>query len=503
MYDDPPRNWRNAKKEETYCILHAPAEEKADINNFNFQLKLHIKKLLNQNQAHYINLSGAIFPHKLRFADLFQNLDNSFINLTNCTFVEDVYFSDLTNGNAFNCNQSEFCKEVFFSNTKFISKFDLLDITFQDNVYFDSADLTKGLLIANTRFNKRFFIKNGQCSNITVLASDFYGNTFFENTMLVTFELVNSKFLSNIHFYNTCQDYINFNHNYFAGDAEFYNTNILGSFKFENNICNAGVYFNNVDCTGSASFARTRFNDFTSLRFSKFSSNLNFNEACAKETIYFERVEFAESVDFGAFTANKTIQLSWINMHKIILNNAPIEAFCFTNCVWPQADGHFRVANHSTSKPNDLIDVYRRQKKISKLNHDELRASDWHWQEKEMLLKTKTTPPVTYYFLIFYRFLSGYGEEPQRAFWVLIALLALPVILFAYFEPFQYSDQSKISWSIFCNVFTDWYNCLPLSKFSPYEEYSILRKVSYLLFQVCITLQASLLAFSLRNKLRR
>ncbi len=45
FYNPPLLNWKDKSKDEEYCLFHSPVENKIEISNFNFQLKLYIKQL--------------------------------------------------------------------------------------------------------------------------------------------------------------------------------------------------------------------------------------------------------------------------------------------------------------------------------------------------------------------------------------------------------------------------------------------------------------------------
>lgn len=502
FHNPPPRNWKNHVWDEEYCLLHAPAEDKIEVSNFNFQINLYIKQLIEKKQP--IELRGTIFPHKIRFSELFQEpLNGTFVDLTNSVFAEDLDCSDFIFENYFNLSFSEFQGEVNFSKAVFKKKIDLIETVFKNSVSFGEAHFQEGVLIFGAQFDKRLHFESATSPALNIIASSIEGNAYFDESKIDKLEFVNSKFYGHISLNSVRAKQMRLAKNMFDGDVEFEGIDVEKDLKFESNLCRGGVYLKNASVSGDVSFKRTKFKDYTAFERSKFMGEMSFEEAYASESVSFGNTQFGKSVDFKVFTVCRTIQLRDIEMENVYLKSAQIEAFRFTNCTWPKQDEHSCVAGHSSSSPEELSDVYRRLKKVAKLDHDELRASEWHWQEKEMTYRSSNTPRFIRIFLWAYRLFSGYGEVPNRALWWLLGLLLLPPIVFGLSTLIQTGMSWTVDWSAVGDVGRDWYNSLPLAKIMAPETHGAGKRLLYLVFQIIITLQASLFAFSLRNKLRR
>ncbi|MDD4730854.1 MAG: pentapeptide repeat-containing protein [Desulfovibrio sp.] len=483
-------------------MFHAPVEEKFDVDNFNFQLKLYIKERVTDGRL--INLRGVVFPHKVRFAELFQeSTNNSYVDLTHCVFTKDVDCTESVFESGFNLNGSEFQSEVNFSNAKFNNKIDFIDTVFRNNVSFGGTVFQNGLLVFRTRFDQRVHFDSVTTLGLSIIASSIGDNIYFDESKIEKLEFINSKFYGHTALNTVQSKHVNLTRNMFDGDVDCDDIKIENDFIFERNLCRGGVYLRKASVSGDASFNRTKFKDYVSFEQAKFMGNLSFEEAYSSEAISFGKTLFGKSADFKAFSIGKTIQLSGIEMENVHLKNAQIEAFRFTNCIWPKQGDHSCVAGHSSSSHDELSDVYRRLKKVAKLDHDELRASEWHWQEKEMTYQSKETSKFIRSFLCLYRLFSGYGEEPNKALCWLVVFLLLPAIVFGLWMLSQTGISCTVDWAAVGNVGKDWYNSLPLAKLKLSDTLGTGKKVVYLIFQIIIALQASLFAFSLRNKLRR
>jgi hypothetical protein len=96
------------------------------------------------------------------------------------------------------------------------------------------------------------------------------------------------------------------------------------------------------------------------------------------------------------------------DLKGLSLLGTPIERCHFISCLWPKNDernvlydarmvesrGYFKISNFPSVEhwenseevppPYYLEDLFRRLKKVARDEHDEMLASDWHYNEKEM-----------------------------------------------------------------------------------------------------------------------
>jgi len=249
-------------------------------------------------------------------------------------------------------------------------------------------------------------------------------------------------------------------------------------------------------------------------------------------------VEFRSATSFAGAISKETIVVENVDLSNLYFSETNIESFKFTECTWPRKkNGRRAIADEISPRESSkglsftkLEEIYRRLKKIARENNDEMQASTWHYNEKEMLrkkmraengpgiieklctktcellpcnieiAKTKfsklieiseqTRTPFLRFINTAYWIVSGYGEEPLRAgVWLLIFIFG--AILLAVFGPDSTSSDFSTRWM--------WY--MPLIKVNLKADglHYLLKGLSVTL----ITLQAALFGFALRNKLRR
>lgn len=193
FHNSPPRNWKDKAREEEFCLFHAPVEDKVEISNFNFQLKLYINELIANN--HPITLRGTVFPHKVRFSDLFQKpLSSVGVDLTDCVFTKEVDCSEFVFENVCNINGSDFHEDVRFDEAIFEEKMDFHEVTFKNNVSFGKAHFKRGVLIANSHFKGRFHFEDVNSPGLTMIAISVENNAYYDRSEIGKVEILNSKF---------------------------------------------------------------------------------------------------------------------------------------------------------------------------------------------------------------------------------------------------------------------------------------------------------------------
>ena len=303
-----------------------------------------------------------------------------------------------------------------------------------------------------------------------------------------------------------------------------------------------------------ATFNNAIFHEYSNFEKTRFYGPASFRHALFKEWTYFRNVKFLAPTTFAGTISKETILIESVNLSNLSLLETNIESFQFTECTWPRGkDGHrtirdelLRLELKNGTSLTKLEEIFRRLKKVSRENNDEMQSSTWHYKEKEMLRKKlreengsgmieNTYSKVCYYFpcgiddfqqkiskLVtltenqrtpFMRFLntaywlvSGYGEEPLRAgAWLLLFIFG--AMFATILGPHSVHDVTAASLvfqtpSISGEFIKSWLWYMPLMKISGLHPtgWNYLLKA---LFNVAISVQAALFGFALRNKLRR
>ncbi|WP_320175955.1 pentapeptide repeat-containing protein [Maridesulfovibrio sp.] len=516
-----------------YCIFHAPAECKFDVpkgepydernggekpalmgaEQFNGLVFDRIDEVLDAGEdeewdkrddfADYLlggwnprcNFTKTIFPYEIDFDLYFTSGKKPTyfppINFTKSVFLNYTSFRDI-NFTGYACFEAvEFYNQAIFIDAKFI-----------EGVNFDGSKIKSYADFTNTIFSKK----------TSFLSTEFNKSTYFQ-----------SATFTNVHF----------------NDAKF----------------KEPVHFNESTFKTSTSFQRTIFYDYSNFEQTNFNDEANFNLALFKEWSYFRGSKFLGETTFAGAISKETILLESINLSNLKFAETNIESFKFIDCNWGEKRfAEIYDQKNQTGNCNDttLAEIYRRLKRIARESADEEQTSHWHYREKEMTLKslsdvslypignilatavffiplcifflemkpmsifsfgvatsllgtaigiaygdykkvTDFNKTFTKIYLKFYRFISGYGEEPIRAGVILFGIVILPFIIkfIASLFPGGPSDWLKEAM---------WY--MPLIKINLNDSqgyHYLLKGISVTL----ITIQAALFGFALRNKLRR
>lgn len=284
---------------------------------------------------------------------------------------------------------------------------------------------------------------------------------------------------------------------------QFHNST-LGHLYFDD--CNFKDYLsiNSVD-TGHLNFVDCSFLDMFALascvvQKNAFFCDVNFSKADIRG------VKFTKGSWFQDISIENYLQIQNIECEtgKLLLDRVPVEKISFT----PSQLSLFTVAKIdwpswaavSSAKVLDVA-MCRSWKMFLRSMGDEWAASNWHHFEKELALKrlSKGSNKISFCFLKAYGLLSCFGESPERAFNVLVVLVCLPFVFsLIHTLPEIVWGETYASYAL---------GFIPLlSKAAAAKtvgELSVLEKCTQIVWQGLITVQASLLALAVRNKVRR
>ncbi|WP_320170598.1 pentapeptide repeat-containing protein [Maridesulfovibrio sp.] len=307
-------------------------------------------------------------------------------------------------------------------------------------------------------------------------------------------------------------------------------------------------------------FTNAIFHEYSNFEKTRFYGPVSFRHALFKEWTYFRNVKFLAPTSFAGTISKETILVEAADLSLLSLSETNIESFQFTECTWPKGKNGHRIIRDETvkleckekRKPAELEkiyrqleEIYRRLKKVARENNDEMRASTWHYKEKEMLRKRlreengpgiieniyakvcdylpcgiedfqqktaglvaaaeKKSTPFIRFLNTAYWLVSGYGEEPLRAgAWLLVFIFGAMVAAFFGPDAAQATQTSATAQlpEVSGGFIKSWLWYMPLLKIDKLQPTGW-NELFRALFNVAISVQAALFGFALRNKLRR
>ncbi|WP_031480084.1 pentapeptide repeat-containing protein [Maridesulfovibrio frigidus] len=439
-------------------------------------------------------------------------------SFTNCKFNHEISF-----------DSSQFHKEADFTSCQF------REITFFNSCNFNGisnftlSQFRKKTKFYSSRFQKTMNLDSCQFRSI----ANFNSSQFYEKA---NFNLTQFRGLTNFNYTQFCMEAV-FNHTQFRLEVDFlggcfkkisfYNAEARNQINFKDSTFGKAI-FDNMKFIGplhlegawfleQSSFNNAIFHEYSNFKNSEFYDEINFRFALFKEWSYFKNVIFNQKASFAGTISKETILIEATNLSKLSLSGTNIESFKFVECGWPEVKG-IKIVYDEKIKPKEnnnvlkLEDTYRRLKKISRDNNDEILASAWHYKEKEMLRKrlhheNKWKSPRTLFLRTInniYWIISGYGEEPLRAFAFLFLFILCPLLTALYFGPFYEFTLCGEVFKDNTHLVSRWLWYLPLTKIeltcSNISDWNYFFKAFY---NLLVTIQAALFAFALRNKFRR
>ena len=517
----------------TYCIFHAPAECQEKLNQWEDDLVYaRINKAKKDDTP--CDLRGTVFPQEISFSqydkehplpamDLCYATFTGHANFLGATFSGDADFGVACFAGDARFNDATFTASANFAGTPFNGGADFMCATFTGIANFEGA-----AFLRDTYFNRSKFTGN----------ANFEGATFSVDTVSGDTDFSGATFSGDADFGVAC----------FAGDARFNDATFTASANFGGATFNGGADFAGVPFNGGVDFVGATFTsdaDFSGATLCKpivfqnsgIFPNVLFNQTKFDERVVFRQITFKNGT-FDCCLAARSVIFDDCDLSGLSLVGAPIEDFRFISCKWPRSKGRnviydsrltkyhekedqpvkvtgfFPLGNQDQEeileKPlpdNEYIeDLFRRLKAVAQKEHDDLAASDWHYGEKEMQLRRLQEESslknfrwdwgwfgslFLYIVTWIYKRISGYGEEPLRAFAVLMILGLLPTPLLSYLLP---GLPSPFPGGV--------EHYLPLMKKIP-DGNAWYVSFWMVLWQLLVTIQAALLGFALRNKLRR
>ncbi|TIH13499.1 hypothetical protein D0S45_14390 [Marinifilum sp. JC120] len=577
-----------------YCIFHAPAEHKYSKpyvegegerpglmagDAFNELVFAHILKCFEPNDyldIHICSIAGTIFHEYISFSTFNGKENPKMPNIlfSNCRFPEGVSFSgtkfkELAHftgcvfSNKTDFEKSQFHSDVLFNACYFKNNSNFKGVQFRNTVTFVDSQFQDKTNFQLTQFRGKAYFQSTHFWNTT----DFRGcqfrsrASFRGSIFLSAATFVGSQFRKDVDFALCHFSTVLFNNAKSKGICNFHCSTFDGVSFFEMTFEDA-VFFNNVEFYENAIFSRTIFKQISNFIKTKFHKKADFKQTFFQEWSYFRKVTFNSKTSFSAAITKEKILIDSTNLSNFHFTEVNIELFKFIDCKW--GDEKFAPVYDETHQKElettdeQLEEIYRRLKKVSRDSSDEMQTSHWHYKEKEFQRKivndkipfsthwisyimvpaltllsfwaltkyklsmhaafliylTVLSPFVFFcynsltnsgkcfskHYLNIYNLSSGYGEKPEKALGVLALILVINAMIVATpilpsLSPVKQS-MPPVDFISSCL----WY--LPLSKIEAYPT-SGWNSFWRLIMNLTITIQAALFAFALRNKLRR
>jgi len=545
-----------------YCIFHAPVEHKKRFKtNFTTsvlkkidsadkilqQIFKHLKNantitvaqlLAPMNNPTVCDFSGTIFPQITFNAEKRKSKYKSFLSMLNfskAVFTGRTDFSNCEFNGAVYFDNCEFKESVFFSTPIEFNNH-------KNSIFKKNASFIETIFHGTATFSGCIFEDNINLHLAKFEHSTLFNQTYFKKQIIG----INTSFYERVSFSDSHINKLFFGNTVFKGMTLFsdsnYNQLLLAECSFEKI-----VIFDNSTFSVAAKFDRSCFYSWAYFREITFGGKVSFQDSICEKEIVIEGTDLS-SVPFAKTNIEsfKFIECKWGK-----------------NKFSPTYDEINQIKQKTTNE--QLEEIYRRLKKNAHNNADEMQTSHWHFREKEMqrILKkdTKWIPDIiiplfsilfffvglwilkvsslqywsivpsfifiTFSFFLFidtkkrsailhwdkkkgwfskwylnlYYYSSGYGEQPDKAFGWLIALIFLPLSI-VYICPFEFI-QNKTLMSSDANLLKSWFWYLPFTKFNMNQVAPDWHNLLKPIISLLITLQAALFAFALRNKLRR
>ncbi|MGL1863994.1 MAG: pentapeptide repeat-containing protein [Pseudodesulfovibrio sp.] len=492
--DRPKETYKNLDDGMEYCLFHAPADQK--------QMNGEPVTVKEFNERVFERIQGAIdSDHKMSFCDLSGTVFSGEIDFSGVTKEERQLPSISFNFATF-IGQASFVSASFngfarFSSTMFEERALFAFSTFSNGADFSSA-MFKGRYakFAHAKFTGETLFNSATFSTEAIFyAATFSGTADFESA---TFSKL-ANFPS-----ATFSGSANFSETTFSDNGNFTSTTFSNRVNFNFARFSRFADFQFVTFSSSADFFGTSFSDYVMFRSTTFNgpaffyktvfTSVVFNRVACKRPLEFNNCRILSGGEMQFFFTD----LYWFSFFSLDMTN-----ISFLNSCWPVENGRYRIRAEDDEKPmwQVIRDFYQSMKRKYKDEHNEYEASRWHVAEKEAqleLLKQGHEPWFHWLVLWFYKQLSGFGEAPGRAIWVLLFFLFAPLVVLSLGEVFQHFVWWEFDKQSAMNVLDHWRYYVPLNKV-PENEASWWTWLSQLL----ITAQFALFGMAVRNKFRR
>jgi len=452
-WDDPQDVVYKAPEDgKEYCLFHAPMEHKGVLaDEFNAQVFERIQAASDfESDEVGCDLRGTLFSAEIIFDDFSMPL----ISFDSSRFAERAHFQGVTFERMSSFNGVQFEKAAFFDGAKFTDYTDFMDVSFGGGGYF-----SRSLFDDFVCFDKACF--EG--------LSMFNGTSFRRATSFEKAHFMGTAFFSFASFHES----VDFSKINFEADVNFNATVFNEGGDFIESFFEGNANFVAAQCYGPLCFKSIKTGEEALITFT--------NCAVSHAEIIFDRCD--------------TACLDLAEQYNL-------DHFRFIDSPWGKKRRRIRACTEDQEgRLQQTRDLYQRMKAKYKAENNEYEASKWHIAEKEAqlkLLRQNGESRLLCFALWLYRLVSGFGENPVRAFWVLLGVLALPLLVLSCVEVWYHFSWWNFDLAKVDSVFKEWLKFIPLTRAIPTDEPGTSHALM-IFWQLLVTLQAALFAFALRN----
>lgn len=482
-----------------------------------------------------VNFTRAIFRdnagfHGANFGSLAQFWNTAFsgdANFAITIFKGETSFGMANFSKLANFKRAIFGGEALFAEIPFGGDADFSEATFSGATRFAAAIFSGNVNFSKVIFKGKTIFAAGKFSGDTrFVGASFAGDTdFLWPTFSGKIDLSKTLFGGNVLFYmNICNNgEADFSMATFTGEVVFQAISLMAissSFKELNDSVilafDSPADYEKAISTGKDTFkgtvrfvgvktgsARILFKkvDFSAIPFSFIETdltNFRFDRCKWPQKTYSGLFAWLNNKTFGLFTSEDTL---------LFCDEIRVDQD-FYAATWRE-----KLLNTNLSNSYGMVEaLYRQMKVCDKEAHNEPEVSKWHYREKEMFRKKKVLRryfPFSFTFL--YWLFSGYGERPVRAGFMLILLFVVITVAMNWMglvsldektiiQGFSFSpDWAKVVLAIQTTIEHTLFVKDPLFK----AQSGLGAIILPLWTKLFIPIQATLFAFSLRNKFRR
>lgn len=314
--------------------------------------------------------------------------------------------------------------------------------------------MEKSVLFSKVSFLETTFGKEaGFFSAIFAMEADFSGTTFCKDALFWHANFGKEVFFSHA----TFSEGADFSDVAFGEDAYFWEATFGDVAEFNGAFFRGKAEFYGVTFGGRANYWVTTFCERALFLGATFRGGAVFRgltetKGTEGEVIVEKNLVFNDEADFSMVTlkAPEEVRFQHVNLCRARFLDTPVHKVQFTDVEWAERDNRRCVYDEvgprllSEEKSYSLIaQLYRQLKKNYEEARDYPGAGDFHYGEMEMTLKQqwKDGKFLSWLLTRAYKFLSGYGEEPLWAIYILFWIWVLPAIL-AYMQPIMSTDPS-------------------------------------------------------------
>ena len=311
-------------------------------------------------------------------------------------------------------------------------------------------------------------------------------------------------FHGHVSIHNVTTNFINFPFCVFHKNVSFINLTIKSFIGFQNTVFHGQFGIQKCLIEHRATFFFTTFNGSLNISESSFFSGIGFYSSDFNAPTRFTSILTDWYINFSQCrTTSDGVTFSKMDLYWCDFEQFEMTNFHFIDSCWHYEDNRPWIPREkSKSQLQSARNFHQRMKRKYKDEHNDYEASKWHIAEKDvqlLLLKNSNESTLIYWLLRIYRDVSGYGEDPLRAIRTFLIILFIPLAALSLIESISAYPHTAPD---FAHVLEDWLRFIPLTKVS-FENISLGKRLVTITWQLITSVQATLMAFAIRNRFRR